>query len=639
MTKKMNFKAFLFIAVTILCFSFLHSETIAKAPANFGEQDAGTPLNPYRISGLDNLRWLSEHPDDWWRGFWEGVHFIQTTDIDATETLIWNNGKGFRPIGYYHPNIEPISFCGVYDGGEYSISKLSIYLNETLDGDVNFWVGMFSRVGQSTLKNINLIDVNYNIDTQLEWSVIRIGGLAGSIIDSNIENVYVTGNINSLSPSASPFVGGIVGFIDTTYILYSSFEGEINIVSNTTFTSGYILAGGLAGYGSIQINESFSKGKVYAQATAGSVYIGGIIGNIFYDGIIYNCYSMMDIYSTALAGTSYAAGISGLVQSSRFLIGNCYATGNINGDVSGGITGLLWYSDNGQGESITLSNNFWDIETTGLSVPVGENNGGIITDCFGLPTIQMKQANTYIEYGWDFEIIWEIDGKINEGYPFLKNNKHLISIPFPVTLLTPENDAVEVDLRPVFKWDLPIEGGEIEGLRFYISSIFSFDPNDNTMAGRKIASPTILPADTAEYTLEIDLEHDTTYYWQVITFNDYGDSIDNVIYSFTTKKFVSDIDENTLLLKTELLGNFPNPFNPETIIRFNVAVESIVSIDIYNIRGQRVKNLLDKSYERGSHTLVWDGKDDDGKELGSGVYLYQMIAGDVVETRRMVLLK
>ncbi|MCL2065696.1 MAG: T9SS type A sorting domain-containing protein [Candidatus Cloacimonetes bacterium] len=102
---------------------------------------------------------------------------------------------------------------------------------------------------------------------------------------------------------------------------------------------------------------------------------------------------------------------------------------------------------------------------------------------------------------------------------------------------------------------------------------------------------------------------------------------------------VSEYEEVTPIVRSELWGNIPNPFNPETTIRFNVAVESIVSIDIYNIRGQRVKRLLDGFYERGSHTVVWDGKDDHGRELGSGVYFYRMIAGDVVDMRRMVLLK
>ncbi|MCL2063150.1 MAG: hypothetical protein FWG98_02095 [Candidatus Cloacimonetes bacterium] len=118
---------------------------------------------------------------------------------------------------------------------------------------------------------------------------------------------------------------------------------------------------------------------------------------------------------------------------------------------------------------------------------------------------------------------------------------------------------------------------------------------------------------------------------------------------------VSEYEEVAPIVRSELLGNFPNPFNPETTISFTVGnafsrsenidnafIQSVsvhVSIDIYNIRGQRVKRLLDGFYERGSHTVVWDGRDDSGRELGSGVYFYRMVAGDVVDTRRMVLLK
>ncbi|MCL2064428.1 MAG: T9SS type A sorting domain-containing protein [Candidatus Cloacimonetes bacterium] len=113
----------------------------------------------------------------------------------------------------------------------------------------------------------------------------------------------------------------------------------------------------------------------------------------------------------------------------------------------------------------------------------------------------------------------------------------------------------------------------------------------------------------------------------------------NTLFFTESHVMASDFEEVAPIVKTGLLGNFPNPFNPETTIRFNVAVESMVSIDIYNIRGQKVKRLFDGFADRGSHTVVWNGKDDNGSELGSGVYFYRMVAGEVVETRRMVLLK
>ena len=102
---------------------------------------------------------------------------------------------------------------------------------------------------------------------------------------------------------------------------------------------------------------------------------------------------------------------------------------------------------------------------------------------------------------------------------------------------------------------------------------------------------------------------------------------------------VSDDDRIELPLVTGLHGNYPNPFNPSTMIAFDVSVESIVSIDIFNIRGQKVKTLVNEMYSAGSHTIEWNGTDDYGRSVSSGVYFYSMRAGEYTEMRRMVLLK
>jgi hypothetical protein len=96
---------------------------------------------------------------------------------------------------------------------------------------------------------------------------------------------------------------------------------------------------------------------------------------------------------------------------------------------------------------------------------------------------------------------------------------------------------------------------------------------------------------------------------------------------------------------TRLHGNFPNPFNPETTIQFSIGNVSAspnvgnVEINVYNVRGQLVRKLIDDYFEVGTHTVEWNGKDDDGRNVGSGIYFYQMRVGDSIETKRMVLLK
>ena len=88
-----------------------------------------------------------------------------------------------------------------------------------------------------------------------------------------------------------------------------------------------------------------------------------------------------------------------------------------------------------------------------------------------------------------------------------------------------------------------------------------------------------------------------------------------------------------------LYPNFPNPFNPETRIRFTLPRNERVRLTIYNVRGQRVTNLLDADLPAGDHELRWDGTDQSGRPVGSGIYLLRMEAGRFVQTRKMLLVK
>ncbi|MCL2063102.1 MAG: leucine-rich repeat protein [Candidatus Cloacimonetes bacterium] len=101
---------------------------------------------------------------------------------------------------------------------------------------------------------------------------------------------------------------------------------------------------------------------------------------------------------------------------------------------------------------------------------------------------------------------------------------------------------------------------------------------------------------------------------------------------------VSEYDDY-VVARTELIGNYPNPFNPETTISFSVAKAGNVNISIYNIKGQLVKSLVNNEYSAGEHNVIWNGSDNNGRNVGSGVYFYQMQTDDDVFVRRMVLLK
>jgi len=89
----------------------------------------------------------------------------------------------------------------------------------------------------------------------------------------------------------------------------------------------------------------------------------------------------------------------------------------------------------------------------------------------------------------------------------------------------------------------------------------------------------------------------------------------------------------------ELAQNYPNPFNPTTTIEFTVPKSGQVRLDIFNLMGQHVRMLVDGTVSAGSHQVMWDGADNAGERVASGIYLYRLKKGDDIYTRKMTLVK
>ena len=85
--------------------------------------------------------------------------------------------------------------------------------------------------------------------------------------------------------------------------------------------------------------------------------------------------------------------------------------------------------------------------------------------------------------------------------------------------------------------------------------------------------------------------------------------------------------------------NFPNPFNPETTIRYSVYEASEVRLTIYNIQGQHVRVLVDTHHSQGRYNIPWNGRDESGRSVSTGVYLYRLTAGSDVKVRKMIFVK
>jgi len=100
-----------------------------------------------------------------------------------------------------------------------------------------------------------------------------------------------------------------------------------------------------------------------------------------------------------------------------------------------------------------------------------------------------------------------------------------------------------------------------------------------------------------------------------------------------------DVGGIPLPLVTELNGNYPNPFNPDTRIKFSVHEAGNVRIDIFNSKGQKIRTLVNEYLSANFYNMVWDGKDTSGYNVSSGVYFYKMDAGKYTSTKKMILMK
>ncbi len=109
---------------------------------------------------------------------------------------------------------------------------------------------------------------------------------------------------------------------------------------------------------------------------------------------------------------------------------------------------------------------------------------------------------------------------------------------------------------------------------------------------------------------------------------------------FVAKLNNSNSIENCTIITQCDLSNYPNPFNPTTTISFSIFKESIIDLSIFNIKGHKIKSVVKRSFEAGNHSVIWNGDDDSGNSVSSGIYFYKLnVNGKTKAVRRCLLLK
>lgn len=117
------------------------------------------------------------------------------------------------------------------------------------------------------------------------------------------------------------------------------------------------------------------------------------------------------------------------------------------------------------------------------------------------------------------------------------------------------------------------------------------------------------------------------------------DDYATIKYVQTSSGVRDETGEREIPSEFVLSQNYPNPFNPSTKIEFTLARSGFVTLKIYDTLGRKVRTLVSEVLSSGYKSVIWDGKNDEGKEVASGVYFYQLKAGDISEPKKMLLLK
>jgi len=383
---------------------------------------SGTPSDPYQISTCQELQNINNDLT---------ANYILTGNIDCSFDTqnplgkLYNNGKGFEPIGNCILNnaqycYSYLSFTGTFDGNNHYINGLLIN---------NSFVGLFG-FNNGTIKNTGLINIIYT------YTFIS-GGLVG-VNYGNVENSYATGTINIINVYAvSGNVGGLVG--DNYRIIDNSFADVYATAGSGSgqFTYGGV-AGGLAGINLGNISSSFAKGNINVKGDG-----GGLVGDN--NGFIEDCYATGNILSIGNAG--------GLVGAGSMYVPNCisnsYSTGNVDGYSAGGLEGIgrciknsfttssvnMASSGKYRGGLVGLdyfgtdriTNSFWDHESNSPTncfldineVPGDEGCTKIESDKSYFYNINSGPINN-----WDFANNWD-DSNNGKNYPKLKWESNL----------------------------------------------------------------------------------------------------------------------------------------------------------------------------------------------------------------------
>jgi C1A family cysteine protease len=252
----------------------------------------------------------------------------------------------------------------------------------------------------------------------------------------------------------------------------------------------------------------------------------------------------------------------------------------------------------------------------------------------------------------NLELSWSFDSRALTGYKIYRNDEMI--------------EEIDCTDFPIFSYqDENLAGGEYT---YYIVALYGdteSDPSDSITAEIYLPTPSnisFLPIGNTGVMIswdapEVDVDNYRLYKdgellseQLTLFYNDFDLSESPITYSVTavydnyesaevTAVYENSDANNDFELQDEILGNYPNPFNPTTEIRFNLSETTNVEVKIYNAKGEFVKQILSDILNAGTHSAIWNGKDKTEKSVPSGIYFYNVKTDKINVTNKMILLK
>jgi len=215
---------------------------------------------------------------------------------------------------------------------------------------------------------------------------------------------------------------------------------------------------------------------------------------------------------------------------------------------------------------------------------------------------------------------YSLTGELEDYYPFntIIDLEDSLRVDFDLHYFEPPANLTYVIVLPhvVLNWDEPQTALSIDEYNIYRDGEYLNSTNEL-------------------FYMDGNVPFGTHEYYVTAKYDEYESGPSNIIFVEMTETDISLVP-----LVTELKGNYPNPFNPETVIEFSIKNEGNVKLEIYNTKGQHVRTLVNEYLEPNFYSIIWDGTDENNHSASSGIYFYKLkVDGQTKASRKCLLLK